>query len=72
MNYSQALAVVRAEGRVRRAGWMSSGRHLERSSCADFNLVTHAHGEIVYHPWIPADEDAFAEDWQEVQCNEPD
>lgn len=71
LSFGHALLVLKANGKVRRAGWNGNGQHLEIYHPAASDLmtvpyifITTVEGNLV--PWLASQTDMLANDWQVV------
>lgn len=71
MNFGQALEILKANGRVSRAGWNGKGMWLQlqrpdahSKMSLPYIYMSTATGDLV--PWLASQTDVLAEDWSGV------
>ena len=71
LNFGEALALLKQEKRVGRAGWNGKGQFLELQVRTDLSkmtlsyiYITTVQGDLV--PWIASQADLLEEDWYQI------
>lgn len=73
MNFGQAVAVLKAGGKVARIGWNGKGMYIEMVKGGDFRFSELLPFFVIknvlnsFNSWIPSISDILAEDWMIIE-----
>lgn len=69
LNFGDALAILKNDGKVARTGWLPGQYLLIDEQIVDEQplRVIHVYDEPDHGPWTPTNADILAEDWHEYE-----
>lgn len=70
MDFSEALARIKKDEKLKRSGWNGKNQHIRLYRCSlaymnDFIVIFTPDGKLT--PWLASQADLLAEDWEVTQ-----